>query len=154
MRALSLSQPWASFVVSGPKRVENRENHSLASVARAMIGQRFAVHAAKSWNSSAQHRIIEAGFSCGMQVEHVAGAVLGVATITGVHRFDVAAGPAGVAGIIPDDQLRWTFGPWCLLLDQVAAIAEPVRCRGFMGFWPLPRDVEQRVLEQLEVAGG
>lgn len=154
MRALSLSQPWASFVVNGPKRVENRDSASVAGVARSMIGERFAVHAAKSWSQPGQHKIIEAGHHCGMQVEHVAGAVIGVATVKGVHRFDKAAGPAGVAGIIEEDQWPWTFGPWVIILEDVRAIAEPVRCRGFMGFWPLPFDVERQVLEQLEVAGG
>ena len=58
MRALSLSQPWASLVVGiagrpGPKTIENRPvTSSLMAQASALhrSGETFAIHAAKSYD--------------------------------------------------------------------------------------------------------
>ncbi len=158
MQAISLAQPWASVVARGPKRVENRMEPSTASVAQTLLGQRIAIHASRHWRSEAQHKIITMGFPCGMQVEHAFSAILGVATITHVHRFSAAAGPDAVKGIIPDDQLKWVHGPWVLVFADVVPCTKPVpwsfRGGSWGGFRTVPADVELKVIDQLEVAGG
>jgi hypothetical protein len=141
MHALSLSQPWAWCVVHGPKRVENRSAPSIASVARTLIGQRIAIHAAKSWDNTAAPRMRDAGLVVPMQVALPAGALIGVATIGDV---------CGIAGITDPEQKIWAFGPFCIVLTDVRAIEHKVPCRGLPYFWPLPYDLEQRVLAQLE----
>jgi hypothetical protein len=50
---------------------------------------------------------------------------------------------------LPDDQRRWFFGPFGYVLRDVRALATPVPCRGWQGFWTLPDDIESAVNEQL-----
>lgn len=47
------------------------------------------------------------------------------------------------------DQRRWYFGPIGYVLRDVRALASPVSCRGWQGFWTLPPDVEHQVTAQL-----
>lgn len=42
---------------------------------------------------------------------------------------------------------------WHIGLQDVRLLPEPVPCRGSLGLWRLPPDVEARVREQLEVPG-
>lgn len=153
MMCLSLSQPWAWCVVHGPKRIENRGTASIAGVARTLIGKRIALQAAKSYDDLGADHIREAGLVVPMRVELdlVAGKVIGVATIT--HVFRCTDG-CYIGFEPPADQKVWTFGPWCFALDDVRAIARPVVQRGFPGFFPLPSFIESQVLDQLEVIGG
>lgn len=46
-RALSLYQPWASAIVHGSKRIENRPIPPPANI----VGQRIFIHAAKTWDA-------------------------------------------------------------------------------------------------------
>ncbi len=48
------------------------------------------------------------------------------------------------------DQRRWFFGPVGYVLRDVRALAVPVPCRGWQGFWTLPVDVERAVVAQVE----
>lgn len=57
MKALTLLQPWAWAVCHAGKRVENRAWHNapgLLAVARSLVGQRFAVHAAAGTGTRAE----------------------------------------------------------------------------------------------------
>jgi hypothetical protein len=144
MQCLSLSQPWAWCVVHGPKRIENRSTASIAGVARKLIGQRIALQAAKSYDDRGETLIRSTGLAlpARSELDLAAGKVIGVATIAAV------CGPTEVA----HQQRVWAFGPYCFLLTDVRAIAKPVACRGLPYFFPLPHDVEQKVLDQLEEA--
>lgn len=149
MRALSLSQPWAWCVVHGPKRVENRRAPSVASVARSMLGQRLAIHAAKSWDPDASDGMRAAGLVVPMRVALPAGALVGVAILA-----DVFTVGESTRRLKDPEQLRWARGPWCLLLDDVRPLERPVPCRGQLGFWTLTYQEEQAVTAQLEEAAG
>jgi hypothetical protein len=141
MRALTIRQPWASAIVHGPKRVENRKRRP----PQKAIGQRFAIHAGAAVPS----------LQLLLQVQELwpelpwpflpsqldLGSVIGVATLEGVV-------PASEAFFIPQHR-GWVTGPWCWMLEGVESIPEPVPCRGQLGLWTLPDDVETRVLGQL-----
>ena len=145
MRALSLSQPWASVVVHGPKRIENRPL-SLAGGAGKLVGHTIAVHAAKSWDADAVAFIAYSAPSY-TPPDHARGALIGTARLVEVLTFrDLEAGRVKIAA----DQIRWAFGPLCIVLDQVAAIPTPIPCRGMLGFWTLPADLEAQLATQLE----
>lgn len=139
MRALSLSQPWAHVVVHGPKRIENRPT-ALHGPASRLVGARIAVHAAKSYDEGCLGFIADRGFDLANAVL-VRGAVIGAATIEAVHVLPWSGMPAY--------QRPWAFGPLCILLRDVRAIATPIPCRGMLGFWSLPADVERDLGDQL-----
>lgn len=161
MRALTLTQPWAGLVVSGIKLVENRPR---AMIKHEDFGKPFAIHASREVDESVYARIVEIAPELAadlkvpllMRWTKLAGinsAVIGLATIecafrqwtiprTGaVELRDDATGEVIDLG----DQRRWYFGPIGYLLRDVRALAEPVPCRGFQGFWTLPDDVATRV---------
>lgn len=162
MRGLTLTQPWAGLVAAGVKLVENRPRHPPHN----MIGERFAVHASREIDREAWRRIIEidptvaldypGSMAHAARVHHLAevtSAVIAVATLDHVV-FDET-------GMLHEDirrdlgvQYRWYSGDYGYVLRDVFALPAPVRCKGMLGFWTLPSDVESAVRTQLPCDAG
>lgn len=141
LRALSLSQPWA-WCMTMPlppdrKDVENRT----WPCPPTMIGKRFAIHAAKSWDDNGAGHIHDAGLRFPPQATIARGAIVALATIDRQVRD---------ASMLPAAQRRWFFGPYGF--RDLAVLAKPVPCRGMQGFWAVPDEVTGDVFEQLVVA--
>lgn len=138
MRALTVWQPWAGLMAAGIKLVENR---SRRIVSPKHFGSRIAIHAGARLDSEGL-RAIRASWpeDVDRAVKLIAqlGAVLAVATVVGVHEH----GDLG-------DQERWYCGPIGYVLRDVRALATPVPCRGHLGLWTLPADVERAVVAQI-----
>jgi len=170
MRALTLTQPWAGLVASGIKLIENRPRHI---VKREDFGKPFAIHASRLIDEATYHRIGELAPELGQSARNIDGAldffytdtsdwyrlsrvtsaIIGVATIEQV--FDPNAHGIGTAepaatAPMPADQRRWFFGKIGYLLRDVRALASPIRCRGWQGFWTLAPHLETLVIDQLE----
>ena len=163
MRALSIMQPWASLIVGGPLRrgvkiTENR-GRQMAMFARRLVGQRIAIHASKKRDVEAfediYHRCFGFGFDAEKECpystmgEFPIGAVIGAATLGRVF---------GPGEPLTDDEARFYLGnnlgagdTWGLRFDDARHFA-PVPCKGALGFWTLPADVEQQVGMQLKEA--
>jgi hypothetical protein len=162
MRALTLTQPWAGLVASGIKLVENRPRRMIKT---EDFGKPFAVHASKVIDDGVYSRIndLAPDLRDGVvlllempwwRLSRITSAVIAVATLSDAlyiggnspettrRMLDRAFGPG-------HEQERWTFGPTCYVLRDVRALAEPVPCRGWQGFWTLPDDVAARVEAQL-----
>ena len=132
---LSVRQPWAHYIVRGPKRVENRTWAPPAW----MLGGYVAIHAAKKRDEvelrcaqafvkrlRAAGKIADGAIAPAKVRDLPLGAVVGVARVAGWEtRSDDPRHEAGCIG--------WQ-------LADVVAIA-PVRCRGHQGLWELPDDV-------------
>lgn len=169
MKALTILQPWASLIVGSPtappqKPIENRSWMPPAS----MIGERFAIHAGKKLDLHAFARVFLDKI-CGevrppyqTPAQFPRGGVVGVATLEwaiALRSHDrLAAFGDRFQRITPDtlaswaldaDALRWFFGPVGFVLRDVRAVATPVPCKGALGFWQLPGDVERAVVEQI-----
>jgi hypothetical protein len=50
---------------------------------------------------------------------------------------------------ITDAEAAWWTGGFALVLDDVIALPEPVPCKGALGFWTVPDDVEAKCLAQI-----
>jgi hypothetical protein len=153
-RALSIQQPWASAIAYGPKRVENRT----WSAPPWIIGQTIALHASKGPDWDAPEKAwIAAGLvpyrygdpRKAWTASLVLGAVVALAEVTGCHH---ATGCPVSGGDAP-----WPLcSPWAargqfhIVLDHVRPLRIPVPCKGALGLWKLPADVELAVREQLE----
>lgn len=134
-RALSLTQPWATLVVTGAKRVETR---SWKTPYRGWLG----IHAAKGFPAWAKALCDEEPFRSAL--EGVAagdlprGALIGGAVLldcvptTGVELVGISDREAAFGDYSPD-----RFG-W--LLDRATAF-EPRPMRGALGLWPIPEPV-------------
>jgi hypothetical protein len=134
LRALTVRQPWASAIAYGSKRVENRTY----AFPRGLAGLMIAIHAGKGHDPDAALPI---GCSWPEVKAHPLGAVLAVATVTGhcqPWECDGACSPWAVRG-----QDHWHLG-------DVRPLTDPVPCKGALGLWRLPVDIEQAVRAQLE----
>lgn len=146
MRALTLWQPWAHLVVHGAKRIENRPL-TLQNTAQRQIGQQVAIHAGRASAAVVSAAGITVAAAAALLADATAtlprGAIVGVATVRGVHVWPWAE--------LPREQRVWAHGPLLIELDQVRALATPIPCRGFLGFWPVIDPIADQVREQLEV---
>ena len=172
MRALTLTAPWAGLVASGIKLVENRPRRMIKATD---FGKPFAIHASREISAEAEEQIaaiapelltIARNVAGGMdrfyadswsRLGRVTSAVIGVATIDRVIRpltEDDYESPEAGGGYNPDphrlgDQQRWFFGPVGYVLRDVRALARPVECRGWQGFWTLPEGIAVEVMDQV-----
>ena len=166
-RALSIRQPWAWAITDLDKRVENRTRKY------AYRGELF-LHAS-SWRGPgdpdgwSDHFLDLLGNGNGERFKFYLdmgrlplGAIVGAADLVGCQEalFSRASGNdpvctcvgahAGVGSAWGRAQRRWAESrSYWLILDNVRKLAEPVPCRGMLGLWPVPVDVERRVREQL-----
>ena len=147
MRALSISQPWASLIVAGPKRIENRAIN-LFTTAIKLTGERIGLHAAKSYDPGIAVEQTRRDLGLPPERKLPRGAMLGTAVIAvAMLRAEVDA--AIDAGKVRGDQARWVAGPVCILLADVVPLEAPIPCRGMLGFWTVPGPV----LKLLEAGG-
>lgn len=127
MRALSLSQPWLHAVLHFGKHVENRKWRPAAR----MLGERIALHAAKSWDKDGAPFLESLGFTVPPRPMLATSAIVGVATIDRVV-------DAESAEKLPPDQRRWFFGPFGWILRNVIVLNDPiVNIGGALGLWRL-----------------
>jgi len=142
IRALTVKQPWAWAIASAGKTVENR---GWETRYRGLL----AIHAGKAIDREGldDPRILQAICDRAFQIGDAPsrqGAVIAVAELAGCH------GP---------DDCRGTCSPWAVSgryhwnLFDARPLPEPVPCRGALGLWRLPADVEKAVRAQLEVPG-
>jgi len=40
---------------------------------------------------------------------------------------------------------KWAFGPWCWLLADPIELPEPIPCKGSLGLWEVPEEIERRI---------
>lgn len=163
MKALTIKQPWCAAIAYGAKRVENRS----WPVPRAMVGETIALHAGKSLDASARGPAGE-----GMPVEDWPlefGAVIAVATLADCHSWHdcshICPEPEDWDGVyLPCTETgaacNNTCSPWGQpdqyhwQLENVRPLAAPVPCKGALGLWNLPEDIESAVRAQLAASRG
>jgi hypothetical protein len=177
MRALTLTQPWCGLVASGIKLIENRPRPVIrnAEIVRGPVP--IALHASRAIDETVYDRIAEIApelhtFVAGVPTEwyrlsRITSAVIAVAMVTDVV-YVGGCSPEHIATIcagrgIPE-QARWMFGPTSYVFRDAQALATPVPCRGWQGFWNLTSRaerergvwsaVERDVRAQLPSAGG
>jgi hypothetical protein len=132
-RALSLTQPWATLVASGAKRVETR---SWRTPHRGAL----AVHASAGFPGAARalcgqepfrSALRAAGF--GHAAELPRGALVGCVRLVDV----VPAGGVELAGLGDVERAFGDYSPgrWGWLLEDAVTYAVPVACRGALGVW-------------------
>ena len=147
MKALSVQQPWIDAIVCGPKAVENRTWRP----SRDIYGQDIALHASQRFD---KHAVFPPGClwmalpECRDFTGRL-GAVLAAAALSGYHDARDCVRPDGTY-CTPWSQP----GCWHWEIMEVRPLAEPVPCKGALGLWRLPEDVEAAVREQTGVRRG
>lgn len=152
MKALTIKQPWAWAIAHGQKNVENR---TWATSYRGLL----AIHAGAAWDGGGAwdrrviRTVIEHGqpdgfFDPPLRVESYQSGGLPYCLRRDPRRFVVGAvvAVAELVGITRDDDSPWAQpGQSHWRLASVRALAEPVPCKGLLGLWTLPEDVDAAV---------
>lgn len=126
--AITICQPFAEYIATGEKRVENR---TWPTQYRGVL----LIHAGKSraWLDGADPRAF------------IFGAIVAVAKLIDCKHID-----SRDWGEL--EQLRshrHTFGPCCWILDGVVRLREPVPVNGAQGLWRPSPDAVRQVREQV-----
>lgn len=131
MKGLTLTQPWATLVALGHKRVETR---SWSTRYRGPI----AIHAAKGFPGYARE-FASLERAIGRLPQRIPrGAIVAVAELVDVRRTEEAAQMVeGLERHLGD----FSPGRFAWLLSNVRALSEPVGYRGALGLWTVPPDV-------------
>jgi hypothetical protein len=132
MKAISMWQPWASWVAWGWKTIETREHSRFA----CLVNQRIAIHAAKRLDRRALREA--APFLCGSQVFQMVeqkdslpyGAIICCAFVTEHRLLTLNEAPCALIECATP-----RFG---LFLTDVVPLDKPVSARGFQGIFDWP----------------
>lgn len=137
MKAISLTQPWASLVACGAKRYETRARWHYKH--RGLV----AVCATKEVDREVQKRIGYIAEDCGrMDVSYAMAGVLPLASVVAVADLvDVQVMDADL--ILEQDRLElavgdWQLGRYALRLENVRALPTPFAVRGALGCFEIP----------------
>ena len=152
IKAMTLTQPWASMVASGIKLIENRPWRA----PRSMVGEQFAIHASRSYDlATSRDLFINKLYGADIVSPYPTSrdfplsAIIGVATLDRVeHAVGEFTGADLDALGISRDQHRWFFGPYGFVLRDVRQVA-PIPCKGALSFWRLGDDIEAKLRAQL-----
>jgi hypothetical protein len=153
MKAISLTQPWATLVAMGAKRIETRGW-------RTSYRGEIAIAAAKKFPTDAR-AICNARPFCSVLggVALPTGMVVAVGRLVECFRFDVGTEAKirarSLIGKLPPfeaDFGDYGFGRYGFVIGDVQALSEPIACRGALSLWDVPADVERAIREQLKAA--
>lgn len=152
MKALSLTQPWATLVAIGAKRYETRSW-------RTKYRGEIAIHASKGFPKKCVNLCEKWPFlgvlpsSCDAAAEDLLplGAIIAVATIGGIY----PTGSLFSLNSLPDTATHeeefgdYSPGRFAWELRGVRRLKEPVPCKGALSLWEIPADIEAKVRAQL-----
>jgi hypothetical protein len=156
MKALTLTQPWATLVAIGAKRVETR---SWSSSYRGPV----AIHAAKTVPTWARHVPHEWPFGMVLRDADIQsdangdpdlprGAIVAVARIVEI----VPTSPESNERVLAVYGGRYEYefgdysrGRYAWALADIRPLLDPIPCRGALSLWDLPEDTEERLDFQL-----
>lgn len=120
MKALTITQPWASLIVLGHKSIENRTWPT-------RYRGRLLIHSSKrGFDSSGL--VLAGRLGIELPDDLPRGAILGAADLV------------NVTDIVPADD-PFAFGPVCWVLANATAFASPLPCRGSLGLWKPPAEL-------------
>ena len=131
MKALSLTQPWATAIILGNKRIETRSW-------KTNYTGRIAIHAAKGFPKWARE-FAETERAIGRIPGRLPfGAIIGFATIAGMRRTEELTGDLFLQ-ISALERLYGDYAPgrWGWMLSDVEALPDDkiIGCKGALGLW-------------------
>ena len=159
MKAITLTQPWATLMALGEKHYETR---GWPTNYRGDL----AIHAAKGWTADDRDLCrdddfalaLTRGLGCGREeaiasVDAARGHVLAVVDLVGCHATD------GYLAALTDDGPRpapleanfgnYTAGRYAFATTNLRPLARPVPMRGMLSIYALPPEVEAEIAVQL-----
>ena len=131
MKAITVSQPFASLIASGEKWVENRRWH---------CGYRgpLAIHAGKGKQYMNARELQDYPTGCIVAIADMIACINLEASRGGKQRHEVEK--MAQQGVTLESLLAHEHaeGPYCFVLSNVRKLTEPIDCRGAQGLWDVP----------------
>ena len=155
MRGLSLTQPWATLVAIGAKKVETR------SWSPSYRGQ-IAIHASKGFPRWARAicgdeplfraALFKGGFRGWADLP--LGKIVAVVDLVEVKSTGCKGNQYRADWVHElTTQERWfgDYGPerFGLFLSDIKRVSKPIPCKGALGLWAVPEDIAHLVAEQI-----
>lgn len=126
MKALTVRQPWAWAIISGRKRVENREWST-------SVRGRIAIHSSqkpdRDWGRLAA--MLEDAATWNACYESPNGTILGTVEL--------------VDCVEESDHYSFTGGPYGFVLANPRPLRRPIQVRGRQRFWTVPPNIARRL---------
>ncbi len=139
MKAITISQPYASLIASGAKWVENR-------IWETSYRGPIAIHAGQGRQYLGKCELKAGGYPTGK--------VIAIANLVACVSIAMIMEEADDANPERPFGLPWTWqeiarhshcsGPWCWILANVRAI-EPIDVRGAQRIWNVPAEIAEKV---------
>jgi len=160
MKALTLTQPWATLVAIGAKTIETR---NWSTDYRGEL----AIHAAKGFPIDAQEICLDDPFRDALMAAGYGdpdaedftlprGVVVAMTQLADVIRCDCSSYDTirtqSKAGRLPAHEAdfgEYGTGRYGLHLADVVRLEEPVPARGMLGLWEVPADIAALITAQL-----
>lgn len=144
MKALTITQPWASAIVLGLKTIETR---SWTTSYRGEI----AIHAAKGYPAYAREFAEDELVEGRGLANPPLGAVIAVARLAAVKRAEDLLAEWGTDPRWTLEKMYGHYAPKCYgwVLEDVRPLVEPIACKGALGVWMLPANVASRVRQRI-----
>lgn len=137
MKALTLTQPWATLIALGIKRIENRPWKPPAN----MIGERFAIHASREVDEQVFTALVAEEYlqhnTPGRDTPIPTSEIVATAVLRNWITTEAEA------TLINQD--RWWSGPYAFVLDDIRPIVMPTKIKGALSFWRLPDDIAAEI---------
>lgn len=136
MKALSLTQPWASAIALGIKHWETR---SWPTNLRGEI----CIHAAKKFPADCKEFAEEMGFALGGLP---LGAIVAVCDLTQCKDTRLL-----VLELSETEKLYGDYadGRYAFLMENVRRLKKPLEARGALGFWDVPHELMLEVTREV-----
>jgi activating signal cointegrator 1 len=137
MKALTISEPYASMIANLEKFVENR---FWSTPYRGLL----ADHAGKGTQYLTKEEL----------KKYPTGCIVAVTTLSACVSYQLVKRKASdrktANEIIPGTRKTWrqvydhphTEGPQCWIVENVVKLPEPIPCKGAQGLWELPPEIE------------
>lgn len=129
MKAITISQPWASLIASGEKWVENR---TWATNYRGLL----AIHAGKGTQCLGRDELASYPTGCIVSVARLTACVKIEDVRSGTTLFGFPGGCGKTYAAIGEHQ--YSQGPFCWVLEDVVKLDVPIPCVGKQGLWDSP----------------
>jgi len=146
VKAISIRQPWAWFIINAGKVIENR-------TWRCHYRGPIAIHASKLPTSGRLYEDAIDDFYDGKGMALRSGVDLSKPNWTTpitmgmfVEQSGAIVGTARIVDCVTESPSPWFVGPYGLVLEDVRP-TPVIPCRGALGLWTVPPDVERRILE-------
>jgi hypothetical protein len=134
MKALTLTQPWATAILLRNKKIETRSW-------KTNYRGRIAIHAAKGFPKYARNftKTEQAIGRLPQSIEKLSfGAIICLATIVDIRPTeDLYFNITKLERTYGD----YGHGRWGWILTNIRPLVEPIPCKGHLGLWEVPFDV-------------